>query len=301
MNFWKSIYIKWSGQELAKWNSFRKTAYLILPLLIYFLVHDGMEVLLWAGLNHILTTENTGLAELLTKNADTVRGGINGLAILAGVLAIWPALKQEIAKEEDTLPAIDKKTETGSQKSDMTRRVNNYILLAVLAFLSAFGLNLLFHVIGLTSSSASYNNTARAQYGVNFIAGLALYGILSPIAEEAVFRGLIYNRMKRCFGIFLGGTVSALLFGCYHGNLVQGIYGTVLGLLIAYLYEKYGSFAAPALFHSVANVSVYVMTYYKSLADMSRAVSIGAMTVFLLGAVFCLWYIQKNIYFDHQK
>ncbi len=295
MNFWKSIYIKWNSQELAKWNSFRKTAYLILPLLIYFLVHDGTEVLLWALLNQILTAENTGLSDLLTENADTVRGGINGLAILTGVLVIWPALKQEIGKEGAALTVTDKKAEDGSQRLDMTKLVNNYAFLAALAFLSAFGLNLLFHVIGLTSGSASYNRTARAQYGVNFMVGLILYGILSPVAEEAVFRGLIYNRMKRCFGNFLGVTVSALLFGCYHGNLVQGIYGTVLGLLIAYLYEKYGSFAAPVLFHSVANVSVYVMTYYNSLSDMSPAVSIGTMAAFLIGAGFCLWYIKKNV------
>ena len=177
----------------------------------------------------------------------------------------------------------------------MPALVNHYVALAVLAVFSAFGLNLLFHVTGLIAKSSSYGAVSQAQYGVAFWAGLLLYGILSPFAEEAVFRGLIYNRMKRCFGVSLGMAVSAFLFGCYHGNMVQGIYGTLLGLVIAWIYEKYGSFAAPVLFHSLANISVYVFTYYGSLFKMGRAAGIGAMAAFFTGALFCLQYIRKNV------
>ena len=67
--------------------------------------------------------------------------------------------------------------------------------------------------------------------------------------------------MKRCFNYKTALAVSSLLFGLYHGNIVQVVYGSILGLLIAYTYELYGSFAAPVLFHGVANVSVYALTY----------------------------------------
>lgn len=290
------IYTKWTRQELSEWNSFRKTAYLILPLLIYFLVHDGAEVLLWAVLDRILAVGGAGLSDFLTGNADTVRGSISGLAILAGVLVIWPAVRREITGDERGAvkgESPGKKTPESWKGTNMPALVNRYVALAVLSVFSAFGLNLLFHVTGLIARSPSYGETAQAQYGVAFVIGLLLYGVLSPVAEEAVFRGLIYNRMKRCFGIFLGMTVSALLFGCYHGNLVQGIYGTFLGLMIAWVYEKYDSFAAPVLFHSVANISVYTFTYYGSLSDMSRVAGAGMMAAFFLGALLCLQYIRK--------
>ena len=44
--------------------------------------------------------------------------------------------------------------------------------------------------------------------------------------------------------------LSALMFGLYHGNLVQAIYGFVLGYLAVYIYEKYGSLKASILFHA---------------------------------------------------
>jgi len=55
--------------------------------------------------------------------------------------------------------------------------------------------------------------------------------------------------------------ISALLFGVFHGNIVQGIYGTLMGLLIAYVYEKYDNFIAPVIIHVAANFSVYILTY----------------------------------------
>ena len=277
-NFFRMINIRWSREEIAGWGSLRKTAYLLLPLLFYFLVHDGAEILLWAGLDGIMTSGSKSLTSFLTDNAYTVNGLINGIAILAGVGAIWRAIRGEI-REEDRKGAF----------------VTDYMVLGALALLTALGLNLLFSLLGLTGSSQGYAQTARAQYGVNFGAGLFLYGVLSPVAEEAVFRGLIYNRVKRCFGYSIALVVSSLFFGCYHGNLVQALYGTLLGLLIAWAYEKYGSFAAPVLFHAAANVSVYAMTYYNSLGAMSREVSIGVIAVSLVGAGVCLRYIGRKI------
>lgn len=53
--------------------------------------------------------------------------------------------------------------------------------------------------------------------------------------------------------------LSGLAFGLFHGNLVQAVYATVIGCLLALVYEWYGTIAAPMLFHSVANLFVYVM------------------------------------------
>jgi len=88
--------------------------------------------------------------------------------------------------------------------------------------------------------------------------------------------------------------VSSLFFGCYHGNLVQAVYGSLLGLLIAYTYEKYKSFAAPVLFHAAANVSVFAMTYHNGLSNISMGAEILLRAVSLLGAAGCLLYIMKK-------
>lgn len=283
-NFLMRMNMRWSKKELSGWSSFQKTVYLLWPLLIYFIVHDIAEILLWACVGSVFAGKRQQV-EFLAENHATFRGVINGLAIVIGVAAIWQAVKREIEKT-DSMPPKD-------ADRDMPGAMTRYCVTAAIAFFSAMGLNLLMNLLGLTGISGSYEETSQAQYSVNFAVGLFLYGVVSPFAEEAVFRGLIYNRMKRCFNYPLALCVSALLFGCYHGNAVQAVYGTILGILIAWCYETSKSFAVPVLFHGVANVSMYVMTYYGGLRDMSMPVGVGVSAVCLLGAAGFSLYLKK--------
>lgn len=303
MNFWKGITIRWSSEELKKWTSLRKTAYLLLPLLFYFVVHDAVQILLWALVEVILSRGSSELTAYALQNSGSLQGIINGLAILIGVAVIWQAVKGEISYEEEneelSLSSSKKKESVRKKAAEgktavSEKQVTSYMFLAGLAFSTSMCINIFFYQIGFTARE-SFQRVYEMQYGVEFIIGIVLYGVLSPLAEEAVFRGLIYNRMKRCFGFPIALLGSALLFGCYHGNLVQAVYGTLLGLLIAYLYERYKSFAAPVLFHGVANVSVYVLTYGNQLAGMDKKAAIGAAAFLLLFSVWCFWYILKKI------
>lgn len=302
MNFWKGIMLRFGSEELKKWTSIRKTAYLLLPLLFYFVVHDAVQILLWALAEAILRRGGSDLTAYALQNSGSLQGMINGLAILIGVAVIWQAVKGEIFYEEGSKASsqsgkkkeiIGKKALAG-ENAISEKQVTSYLFLAALAFSTSMCINILFYQIGFTER-ASFQRVHEMQYGVEFFIGIVLYGVLSPLAEEAVFRGLIYNRMKRCFGFPIALLGSALLFGCYHGNLVQAVYGTLLGLLIAYLYERYKSFAAPVLFHGVANVSVYVLTYGNPLAEMDKRVAIGTAVFLFLFSGWCFWYILKKI------
>lgn len=291
MNYLKSILYRWDREELQKWPSLKKTAYLLLPLLIYFAVHDISEILLWAGIEAVMGHGGENIKKLLTENAYTVQGMVNGMAILLGVFSIWTAVSNEIKGDSS------KKEAVGEQKnrklSNKEPQVTAYMFLGALALLTAAGINILFYQLGFTESSQSYERVSQMQYGVSFVIGLLLYGVISPLAEEAVFRGLIYNRMKRCFSYRIALILSSVLFGFYHGNMVQAAYGILLGLLIAYVYEIYKSFAAPVLFHAVANVSVYAMTYQNDLKAMNRQIALTTVTIMLAAAAGILFYIKK--------
>ena len=104
--------------------------------------------------------------------------------------------------------------------------------------------------------------------GVAFAVGLVLYGLISPVAEEVVFRGVIYNRLRRLYNPVVGIFVSGMLFGAFHGNLVQGVYGACLGMMMAYLYERSGNFLIPLLFHAVANLAVYAMARFAGVQEI---------------------------------
>ena len=86
--------------------------------------------------------------------------------------------------------------------------------------------------------SESYDVVEEIQYSVPLWLGLILYGLISPFVEEIVFRGVLYNRMKRFYKIWISILVTSLLFGGFHANLPQFLYGTIMGAVMAYAYEK---------------------------------------------------------------
>lgn len=85
-------------------------------------------------------------------------------------------------------------------------------------------------------------------------------GIVNPIAEELVFRGLTYSRMKqlmpRMSAVFLNG----FLFAAYHGNPIQMIYALPMGLILIWLYEKENSIILPIMFHIGANMTTILLS-----------------------------------------
>lgn len=79
--------------------------------------------------------------------------------------------------------------------------------------------------------------------------------ILPPLVEETVFRGLILHYLKKGGARFWAANlIQAVLFGIYHGNLVQGIYAFCIGVLLGYLAERYSSLIIPVLVHALFNL-----------------------------------------------
>lgn len=208
----------------------------LLPYLLYYLAYN-VAYLVLAFVYQATVRFGGAYGQFMTAHAANVAGVMGGLCMLAGILPVVPMLKEELRGRGETLcPAA---------------------LTVVLAFSASLGLNALLTLTGFADSSQTYQKVADRQYGVAFALGLILYGLISPLAEEVVFRGVIYNRLRRLYNPAIGIVASGLLFGAFHGNLVQGVYGACLGMLMAYLYEKSGKFGIPFLFHAVANLAVY--------------------------------------------
>lgn len=138
-----------------------------------------------------------------------------------------------------------------------------YILIVVLAGTLNLVLNNLIMIGNLSGYSASYQELTEAFYKPPLGIQLLCLGILAPIAEELVFRGLMYRRMREDTGFVTAMIYTAIVFGVFHGNMVQMIYGTIMGLMLAYVCEKYGSAAAPAAAHVTANVVSILATYFQ--------------------------------------
>ena len=133
-------------------------------------------------------------------------------------------------------------------------------IIACVSVCLALFLNILFSLLKLTSVSQNYNNVAATQYSVPLLLGFLHYGFIKPLEEELVFRGLVYGRMRKSFSPLVSIPISALIFGAYHGNLVQFVYAFFMGCLLSYIYERYKSLKAPIVVHGSANLVVYLVS-----------------------------------------
>ena len=138
----------------------------------------------------------------------------------------------------------------------------NAVGIIFLGIILSLGLNFLFAVSGFLQSSETYNQVAERQFSLPLLSAVLLYGIWSPLVEEVMFRGIVYRVLKKYFHQMVAVFGSALIFGLYHGNSVQLVYGTIMGIVMALLYEKHQTLIAPILFHGAANTAIYVVTYF---------------------------------------
>lgn len=123
--------------------------------------------------------------------------------------------------------------------------------------------------------------------------GYLALGILAPIVEEMVFRGAI---LRTLLSVFKGKMtwfaifISALLFGAVHGNILQGLHATLIGLLLGWMYYRSGSIIPGVVYHWVNNTVVYIM--FNLMPDMADGKLIdlfhGNDRTMMLGIFFSL-------------
>ena len=58
----------------------------------------------------------------------------------------------------------------------------------------------------------------------NIILAILGVGIIGPIIEEIIFRGLIFNELKNIMPVSVVIIAQGILFGLCHFNLMQSIY-----------------------------------------------------------------------------
>jgi len=85
--------------------------------------------------------------------------------------------------------------------------------------------------------------------------------IAGPIMEEVVFRGFMYNAIKKHLGAFWGILITALIFSILHAHWVGFMPILILGILLAYLYEKTGSLVSSITVHITHNLASLLLVF----------------------------------------
>ena len=281
-------------EEAKKLTPSQRIWQLALPFLLFLLVRNlamNMMNMLFEfvgtsvkGWPFLFIRDEAGTLTGYTGNAATI---MSAVGFVAGAISVKTIARKVLARAKEDRKLLHIKGEP----------VANYAFLVMVTVGAVLGLNLLLELVGITKSSAVYQEIQKDQYSAVFLLGFVCYSLVAPIAEELLFRGIIYNCLRRSMKPVAALVISAAFFGMYHGNSVQGIYAFVIGLLLAYAYEYFGSFWVPVGIHMAANALAYCLAN-TAIATSAAFVSWPVCILFLVlaGGGFYLLNRQKRVF-----
>lgn len=151
--------------------------------------------------------------------------------------------------------------ERNSFLKENNKEINTFVMIAFGVMLSMAAGSIL-SAMNIDNIYGSYEKTSSLLLNGNIVYRLFALGVITPAAEEIIFRGLVFNRVKKQYGSLYGIVVSSVMFGVFHFNLVQGLYAFIIGMAFAYCYELTGDLKVPVYMHMSINVLTVLSDYY---------------------------------------
>ena len=175
----------------------------------------------------------------------------------------------------------------------------NVVAILGIGIFGQLGVQLIMSVVrmilpGIFQSYEKLNEMLQID-SVNPILMLAIVCVLGPLSEELLFRGMIYAKLRRSFTIWPAAIFSALAFGLFHGNVVQAIYATLFGIVLAYVYEKTQTIWGSCLLHVIFNSFAYVLEGIMKLFDASSMIVNIVFLVFELVSIVLVIALMKSM------
>ncbi len=127
----------------------------------------------------------------------------------------------------------------------------------------------------------NYSNALDELTSTTTAATFVIVGLLGPIMEELLFRGLILRRLLP-YGRTFAIVTSALMFGLFHGNFFQMGYAFTIGLGLGYITVRTGSMVHAVVMHVCFNTYSSLLAF---MLEKNPAAATAGSLVILAAAV----------------
>jgi len=129
------------------------------------------------------------------------------------------------------------------------------VIVGIFLFVSVGALgNLLSRWIGTPAPQSFALAVDGVSYNWEFVMLLILGGIVAPLKEETLFRGLIYAPLRETYGPGKGIIFTGLFFATLHLDLVRFLPLFVGGVILTWLYERTSSIWPSIVAHGTWNI-----------------------------------------------
>lgn len=254
-----------------------KTLALILsPAIIYVAIQFVSQYLFFVGLNIYETFNNSGgnkFLEIAKRSMSIFNRNIMIPTIIAAIITYLVLARKN---KSISLKRIFKK---------LNRK--DYLLLIIIGMATILTGNTFTDLITGNNQQIAETSMSMSRIPLELI-GTATF---IPAIEEIVFRGLIYENMKKKLKIQYAIFGSAVAFGIFHFDLRQCLNAMVLGIVSVVIYETFSNLKASIIVHSSANVTSLILNYICSVngsikelifSDLGQIIIMGASIIALV-------------------
>lgn len=116
---------------------------------------------------------------------------------------------------------------------------------------------------------------------------------LTPIMEELLFRGVIFERLRKCnISFLISMLISSIIFAILHGTITHFIPTFILGMFFCTLYEYTGTLIYSIIAHAAYNFS----TLFLSRFLVTNSILVVVFSFILIFIIFFLIFCKKAVY-----
>lgn len=272
------------------------------PLLIKYVIASVVAMMgmsLFMGIYIMEQGQNGDMLSLMEQTNDTAK-----LMMEAAERLLDYAVPLEGITAALTIPVMlflmyrDKNAEKKQKIMSPVRKapIWKYPAIMIISAALCLALNNFIVLLDVSSYSEAYEETMEVLYQPPLVLQLLCLGILMPACEELTYRGLMFRRMRRQVKFMHAAAYSSVIFAITHGNMVQALYGFAMGMMLAYVYEKYGSVAAPLLGHMTANILSVIGTRFRwSDWIFQDVMHVGLVTVICAAAAATVYVFMQRM------
>ncbi|MDD6215582.1 MAG: CPBP family intramembrane metalloprotease [Roseburia sp.] len=138
----------------------------------------------------------------------------------------------------------------------------------------------------------TYQQNSSVLTGGNEVISFLATVFMAPVLEEIVFRGLIYDRLKKGMPAVVAAIISSLAFGLMHGTIIWMMYAFVLGVVLVIVFERFHSLLANMFLHFGFNLTGMCLNHAQGMSEVAGWILTGVCVIGFIASI--VWMVRMT-------
>lgn len=186
----------------------------------------------------------------------------------------------------------DEKIDTNRYFENANLKTIFYVL--IFAFLISIAFIVTRDMLSLVSyviHPVSILDTEETYQLIDIIAYLVPICILPALFEEFLYRGIVYDLLRR-YGIVITTLFGSIVFAMLHGFGVETVFLFVLSIVMYLFRERFNNLVYPMMIHIVYNVMLFISNntsiFFTNIQQIMELSLISSEMIFVIAIELCI-------------